>query len=85
MVIEKYPSEDKVWIDFSTLRVKNDSIYVSSILQDVFRKKYPELDLRLYISESKFTANDTDHTKNIPPFSNLNPLITTSIKWTEMD
>ena len=42
VVIEKYPSEDKVWIDFSTLRVKNDSIYVSSILQDVFRKKYPE-------------------------------------------
>ena len=43
IIIEKRTDLDTVLIDFSTLRVPDDEDYVSLILNNVFKAKYPEL------------------------------------------
>lgn len=43
VIIEKRTNEDTVVIDFSTLRVMNDTPFVSFIMDNVFQAKYPEL------------------------------------------
>ncbi len=43
IIIEKRTEQDTVVIDFSTLRVMDDSKFVSLILENVFKAKYPDL------------------------------------------
>lgn len=45
MVVEKRsgPDGDRLVIDFSTLRVRNDATFVSMILENVLKAKYPDL------------------------------------------
>jgi hypothetical protein len=43
VIIEKRTEEDMVVIDLSTLRVKNDSTFLSLILENVLKGKYPDL------------------------------------------
>jgi len=43
IIVEKRAEQDTVIIDFSTLRVLDDSQFVSLIVDNVFRVKYPEL------------------------------------------
>ena len=85
VVVEKHPTEDKLWIDFSTLRVKNDSTYVSSILQNVFRKKYPELYSTLDISETTKVAMNGVENETFPTVVLFLNSLTTPINWTQME
>jgi hypothetical protein len=43
VVIEKRSDQDSLVIDFSTLRVRDDQIFVSSILENVLKAKYRDL------------------------------------------
>lgn len=43
IIIEKRVDQDTVVVDFSTLRVMDDTQFVSSILENVFKAKYPDL------------------------------------------
>ena len=43
VIIEKRADLDTVVIDFSTLRARNDNSLVASVLENVFRAKYPDL------------------------------------------
>ena len=43
VIIEKRASIDTVMIDFSTLRVKDDTPYVLQVLDNVFKAKFPDL------------------------------------------
>jgi len=62
IVIEKRSDYDTVVIDFSTLRVPNDAQYVSLLLENVFRLKYPEfydLIMKDYVETMKTTTTAT--------------------------
>mmetsp|Transcript_61306 Transcript_61306/g.181284 ORF Transcript_61306/g.181284 Transcript_61306/m.181284 type:complete len:276 (-) Transcript_61306:22-849(-) len=43
VIIEKRADLDRVVIDFSTLRVRNDDVFVTAILENVLRAKYFDL------------------------------------------
>lgn len=43
IIIEKRTEQDTVLIDFSTLRVRDDTHFLSLILDNVFQSKYPDL------------------------------------------
>mmetsp|Transcript_3531 Transcript_3531/g.4685 ORF Transcript_3531/g.4685 Transcript_3531/m.4685 type:complete len:229 (+) Transcript_3531:56-742(+) len=43
IIIEKRIEGDRILIDFSTLRVKNDSPHVSLVMENVLKTKYPDL------------------------------------------
>jgi len=70
IIVEKRPDVDKVLIDFSTLRVANDSTFVLAILDRVLRAKYPDLhrEVTLILKEEEDILNpknrdDGDDTK----------------------
>mmetsp|Transcript_9449 Transcript_9449/g.23192 ORF Transcript_9449/g.23192 Transcript_9449/m.23192 type:complete len:302 (+) Transcript_9449:136-1041(+) len=52
VVVEKTSDRDRVSIDFSTLRVRNDSPLVDLVLEFVFRSKHPGLYEALIASDS---------------------------------
>jgi hypothetical protein len=43
VILEKRTNEDTIAIDFSTLRVKDDTAMISVILEKVLKRKYPDL------------------------------------------
>lgn len=43
IILEKRSAQDRLLIDFSTLRVKDDSTLIEIILQQVVKAKYPEM------------------------------------------
>ena len=74
IIIEKYTDTDRVVIDFSTLRVKNDDTFVTQILNNVFQTKYPQQ----YQQITPLIPNN----ENQKPYTS--PFFSNPIKWNEI-
>lgn len=63
VIVEKRADLDRVVIDFSTLRVRNDGLFVTLILENVFQAKYPDL-YDLIIKGEDTTDDDSGGSKS---------------------
>jgi hypothetical protein len=84
VIIEKRADLDRVVIDFSTLRVRNDDIFVTAILENVLRAKYFDLyaevmkDNHAVVSSSSSSDDGDD---NSVPSSSSSSVIHSPIHW----
>jgi len=80
VVVEKRPDIDRVVIDFSTLRVPDDSKLVTFILESVFRSKHHGF-YNALISNHLDCKNSDDHRKCHEPFSHVFNATHRKINW----
>lgn len=77
IIIEKRADLDRVVIDFSTLRVKNDDKFVAQILDNVLQEKYPHQYAEVIKNHGDIHNHDKE-SHHSPPL-NFSP-----IKWNEV-
>eukprot|EP00537_Pseudo-nitzschia_pungens_P001174 CAMPEP_0172369626 /NCGR_PEP_ID=MMETSP1060-20121228/33581_1 /TAXON_ID=37318 /ORGANISM="Pseudo-nitzschia pungens, Strain cf. cingulata" /LENGTH=279 /DNA_ID=CAMNT_0013094603 /DNA_START=152 /DNA_END=988 /DNA_ORIENTATION=+ len=80
IVVEKRPDIDRVVIDFSTLRVPDDSKLVTFILESVFRSKHQGF-YNALISNHLDCKNSDDHQECHEPFSHVFNATHRKINW----